>query len=74
MASNNPITPDECADAMRNGKQVVCWHKSQWHLGWTTSLVKIIRMRNQRDVLVKFDDGFRDWVDISNLEMTKADA
>ena len=69
-----PITPDECSDAMRNGRQVVCWHKSHLHLGWTTSLVKIIGMRNKRDVLVKFDDGFRDWVDISKLEMMKAGA
>ena len=62
------MTMDECINAMHNVIPVCCWHKTHLHAGVVRSQVKIIRMRNDRDVLVKFNDGSRSWYDISDLE------
>jgi len=62
------MTFDECVDAMRNAVHVWCCHKTHLHCGVVRSQVKIIKMRNDRDVLVKFDDGLRSWYDIADLE------
>jgi hypothetical protein len=57
---------------MRNNERVWCWHRSRYHAGFAKSYVIIVKMRNDRDVLVKFvDDGGRSWFDVSDLERVK---
>lgn len=66
------MTSNDCVVAMRNNERVWCWHPSRYHAGLDKSLAIIVRMRDDRDVLVKFvDDGGRSWFDVSDLERVK---